>query len=50
MKKSLITIIDKSAEELDTVIVSGGKIGYQVELSLDKLKKVVNFKLEDITD
>jgi len=50
MKKSLITVIDKSAEELDTVIVSGGKIGYQVELSLDDLKKVVNFKLEDITD
>lgn len=50
MKKMFTTVIDKSAEDLDTIIVSGGKIGYQVELSPDKLKKIVNFKLENITE
>ncbi len=43
MKKSFSTVIE-------TIIVSGGKIGYQVELTLDDLKKYVNFKLCDITD
>lgn len=50
MKKMFTTVIDKSAEDLDTIIVSGGKIGYQVELSPDNLKKIVNFKLENITE
>nr|WP_312984653.1 Cys-tRNA(Pro) deacylase [Clostridioides sp.] len=50
MKKSFSTVIDISAEDLETIIVSGGKIGYQVELTLDDLKKLVNFKLCDITD
>jgi len=50
MKKSFSTVIDISAENLETIIVSGGKIGYQVELTLDDLKNLVNFKLCDITD
>lgn len=50
MKKMFTTVIDKSAEDLDTIIVSGGKIGYQVELSPDNLKKIVNFELENITE
>lgn len=49
MKKFFKTTIDKSAEMFDTIIFSGGKIGYQVEMSLEELKKVILFKLEDIT-
>ena len=50
MKKSFATTIDKSAENFETIMFSGGKIGFQVELSLDELRKVIDFKLEDITN
>lgn len=50
MKKFFPTIIEKSAEQYDTIIFSAGKIGYQVELSLDDLKKVINFSLGDVCD
>lgn len=49
MKKSLKTVIDETAVLQDTIIFSGGKIGYQVELSLQELKKVIDFELADIT-
>ena len=49
MKKQYKTIIDVSATNFDTIIFSGGKIGYQVEISLDELKKVLRFEQEDIT-
>lgn len=50
MKKPFKTTIDESAMNFDTIIFSGGKIGYQVETSLDDLKKVVNFELADISE
>jgi len=50
MKKSFRTTIDISAAGFDTILFSGGKIGYQVELSLDALKRVVDFDLTDICD
>lgn len=48
MKKQFKTIIDSSASSFETIIFSGGKIGYQVEISLNELKKVLNYKLEEI--
>ena len=50
MKKLFTTVIDETAVLYDTIIFSGGKIGYQVELSIEELKNVIPFKLEDITD
>lgn len=50
MKKTFITTIDESAILFDTIIFSGGKIGYQVEMSLEDLKKVIDFSLCDICD
>ena len=50
MKKFFKTTIDESAILFDTIIFSGGKIGYQVELSLEELKKVIDFSLVDICD
>lgn len=50
MKKHFLTIIDISALNFETIIFSGGKIGYQVEISLDNLKKVLKFDLYDICD
>ena len=49
MKKQFKTIIDITANEFETIIFSAGKIGYQVELSLKDLKKIIEFKLEDIS-
>ena len=49
MKKFFETFFDSTAANYDTIIFSGGKIGYQVELSLEELKKVISFKLEKIT-
>ena len=48
MKKQFRTVIDSSAMNFDTIIFSGGKIGYQVELSLKELGKVISFELADI--
>lgn len=48
MKKTFVTVIHKTAEQFDTIIFSGGKIGYQVEISLADLKKVIRFKTDDI--
>ncbi len=50
MKKQFKTVIDLSAMNFDTIIFSGGKIGYQVETSLDGLKKVISFDLADIRE
>lgn len=48
MKKRFIISVDSSAENFDTIIFSGGKIGYQVELSLGELEKVLSFQLADL--
>ena len=45
MKKQFKTVIDKSATNFETFIFSGGKIGYQVEVTLDDLKKVIDYSL-----
>ena len=49
MKKFFTTTIDKSAENFQTIIFSAGKIGYQVELSLDDLKKVISIQTAELT-
>ena len=48
MKKMFPTVIHESANACDTIIFSGGKIGYQVETSLEELKKVLRFELADL--
>ncbi len=48
MKKPFVTVIDNSAQNFADIIFSAGKIGYQVQVSLDDLKKVINFSLADI--
>jgi len=48
MKKAFKTFIDKSAVERDAIIFSAGKIGYQVEMKLSELSKVIDFSFEDL--
>ena len=50
MKKQFKTVIDASAASFETILFSGGKIGYQVKTSLDELKKLLHFELSDISD
>ena len=48
MKKQFVTTIHETAKDFDTIIFSAGKIGYQVELSLEELSKVVRINASDI--
>lgn len=49
MKKQFKTIINITAADFEAITFSGGRIGCQVELSPNDLKKIINFTLEDIT-
>lgn len=49
MKKYFKTVVDSSAETVDTICVSAGKIGYQIELSLDNLRKIIRLETADVT-
>ncbi|WP_017151722.1 Cys-tRNA(Pro) deacylase [Bacillus bingmayongensis] len=48
MKKSFQTVIDESATDFEAIIFSAGKIGYQVEMGLEDLKKIIRFEVQDI--
>lgn len=50
MKKFFTTTIDTTAENFDTIIFSAGKIGYQVEMKLEDLSKVIRFNLANIIE
>lgn len=50
MKKPFPTVIDATAADFDHIFFSAGKIGYQVELPLSELEKLLPFRLADITD
>ena len=49
MKKQFRTVIDASAERFDSIMFSGGKVGYQVEVGLKDLAKVVRYTFCDVT-
>ena len=49
MKKQFKTIVDRSADLLEVLLFSGGKIGYQIQITIENFKKAVPFILEDIT-
>ena len=48
MKKFFKTTFQKEAAEYDTIMFSAGKIGYQVELPLKEVSKVIRYQLGDI--
>ena len=50
MKKQFVTTIDESAGKCDRIMFSAGKIGYQVEVSLADLGKVIRFQMADIAE
>ena len=49
MKKMFKTVIDESCKNFETIIFSGGKIGYQVEISVKDISNVIKYSINDIT-
>lgn len=49
MKKDLPQVIDASASQFDTIIVSGGKVGLQMELPVKELCALTGAELCDVT-
>ena len=49
MKKQYMTRIAEQAKDLETVVVSGGKIGSQIELTPENLRLAANAEYADIT-
>ncbi len=50
MKKFFPTFLDQSAALQQTICVSAGKIGYQVELSPQSLGKMIRYNFADLTE
>ena len=50
MKKQFTTTVDKSAKDHEKIIFSAGKIGYQVEVALTDLAKVVRFQMAEVSE
>lgn len=48
MKKQYVTRIDESARLRDTMIVSGGRLGVQIELKPEDLKRVCKGEFADL--
>lgn len=48
MKKSFKTVIDISAKEYSTIFVSGGKVGYQIEVGINDLADIIKAEFHDI--
>lgn len=49
MKKQFRTVLDASAPEQDTIIFSGGKIGFQIEMAPRDLIALIGADIADIT-
>lgn len=50
MKKQFPTVIDASAQALETIIVSAGQIGIQMKVDVDELVQLIDAKVSPITD
>ena len=50
MKKQFSTVVHDTAEAMENILFSGGKIGMQVELKIEDFKKIINIKFADIAE
>ena len=48
MKKAFPTVIHETAKSYETICVSAGKIGYQVELNAEDIGKIIRIRFDDI--
>lgn len=49
MKKQFCTTVDASAQSLETIVFSAGRVGHQVELAPDELARIVPISYADLT-
>ena len=49
MKKQFTTVIDSSAEPLDSFFISAGKVGSQIRISPNSLADLINAKFSKVT-
>jgi len=50
MKKQFVTTVDETAQLFDTIIFSGGRRGFQVEVTPEALQSVVPLRYADLTE
>lgn len=50
MKKVFKTIIDETAKKFDTILFSGGKIGYQIEMNANDLQRIISCSFKDLLE
>ena len=50
MKKEFVTVVDETAILYDTIIFSGGKIGYFIEINPFDLESVISLQFKDIVE
>ncbi len=50
MKKQFPTVVHNTAETMENILFSGGKIGMQVELKTEDFKKIINFNFVDVAE
>ena len=50
MKKQFPTVVHNTADTMENILFSGGKIGMQVELKTEDFKKIINFNFVDVAE
>lgn len=50
MKKQFPTIVHNSAEAMENILFSGGRIGMQVEIATKDFEKIIRIKFADIAE
>ncbi len=50
MKKAFPTVIHETAKNYEKIFFSAGKVGYQVEVAVTDLERVIRYTLEDVCD
>ena len=50
MKKQFPIVVHNTAEAMENILFSGGKIGVQVELKTEDFKKIIKIKFADVTN
>lgn len=49
MKKLFPTFIDSKCQDVETIIISAGKVGHQIEVKAEVLEKLINAKITNIS-